>query len=61
VIPATLAVFARHNGQIFSSTANNIKVGDLLEVWHNRDVGYGAVQGPPGAPTYESTQIVIDR
>jgi hypothetical protein len=61
VIPAKMPVFARHNGQVFSSTANNIKVDDLIEVWHSISVAYGAVQGPPGAPTYESTQIVIDR
>jgi hypothetical protein len=61
VIPTKVPVFARHNGQIFSSNAKNIKVGDMIEVWHDFTVGYGAVQGPPGAPTYGSTQIVIDQ
>ena len=61
VVPTSLPVFVRHNGQIYSSSASSIKVGDRVEVWHNVSVVYGAVQGPPGAPTYESTQVVIDR
>ena len=61
VIPTKIPVFARHNGQTYSTTASNIRVGDLIEVWHGVGVAYGAVQGPPGAPTYTSTQVVIDR
>lgn len=61
VVPTTHPVFVRHNEQIYSSSASSIKVGDRVEVWHNVSVVYGAVQGPPGAPTYESTQVVIDR
>lgn len=61
VIPTKMPVFARHNGQIYSSSASSIKVGDLIEVWHDITVAYGAAQGPPGAPTYTSTQVVIDQ
>ena len=61
VISTASAVFIRHEGQIYSSSASSIKVGDQIEVWHNGTVAYGAVQGPPGCPTYESTQVVIDQ
>jgi hypothetical protein len=61
VVPTKMPVFARHNGQIYSSSASSLKVGDLIEVWHDITVAHGAVQGPPGAPTYTSTQVVIDQ
>ena len=61
VIPTNAPVFVRHNGQIFSSRVTNVKAGDLVEVWHDKTVGYGAAQAPPGAPVYAATQIVIDQ
>ncbi len=55
-------VFVRTSDGVFSSNASGIKVGDRVEVWHDIQVAYGAVQGPPGAPTYVNLkQIVIDR
>lgn len=61
IIATASSVFVRHNGQIYSSSASSIRVGDQIEVWHNITVAYGAAEGPPGSPTYESTQVVIDR
>lgn len=55
-------VFIRTRGAVFSSNAGDIKAGDRVEVWHDYHVGYGAVEGPPGAPLYFNVeQVVIDR
>lgn len=62
VVANATPVFVRTRDGIFSSSASGIKVGDRVEVWHDIQVAYGAVQGPPGAPTYVNLkQIVIDR
>ena len=62
VLPVAAPVFLRSNGGLVTATASQIRVGDRLEVWRDPvHVSYGAVQGPPGAPTYEGTQIVIVR
>jgi broad specificity phosphatase PhoE len=62
VVAKTTPVFVRTRDGILSSDASGIRVGDRVEVWRNIQVAYGAVQGPPGAPTYENLkQIVIDR
>jgi len=46
-------------GQITLSTACNIRPGDSIQVWHDSSVVYGSVQGPPGAPVYSATQVLI--
>ena len=62
VLPVAAPVFLRSNGGLVTATASQIRIGDRLEVWRDPvHVSYGAVQGPPGAPTYEGTQIVIVR
>jgi hypothetical protein len=61
IVPTRSAVFLRTADGIFSSDGDHIRTGDKVEVWHDASVAYGAVQGPPGAPTYRGTQIVIDR
>ena len=62
VVAKEAPVFVRTRDGIFSSSSSGIKVGDRVEVWHDFQVGYGAVEGPPGAPTYmDLKQIVIDR
>ena len=62
VVPKSTPVFIRTSGgRVVAATASRIRVGDLIEVWHDSRVAFGAVQGPPGAPTYGSTQIVIAR
>jgi len=61
VVPTNSPVFVRLNGQLFLSDGSRIRAGDELEVRHDQTEAFGAVQGPPGAPTYTSTQIVIDR
>jgi hypothetical protein len=62
VVSKATPVFVRTRDGIFSSNASGMRVGDGVEVWHDIQVAYGAVQGPPGAPTYTNLkQIVIDR
>ena len=60
VVPKSTPVFRRSSrGRITSASPSDIKVGDSIDVWHDFRTAYGAVQGPPGAPTYIGTQIVI--
>jgi hypothetical protein len=61
-------VFARSgSGRLTAAKASDIRVGSIIEVWHDRSLSHGAVenvgvvQGPPGAPTYSGVQIVIER
>jgi hypothetical protein len=62
VLPVAAPVFLRRNGGLATATASQIRVGDRVQVWRDPvHVSFGAVQGPPGAPTYEGTQIVIVR
>ena len=62
VVGKRTPVFVRTGAGVFLSNPSGIKVGDRVEVWHDIQVAYGAVQGPPGAPTYTNLkQIVIDR
>ena len=61
VVPTRSPVFVRTRDGIFSSDGNQIRIGDRVEVWHDVTRAYGVVEGPPGAPTYTSTQVVIDR
>jgi hypothetical protein len=62
VVPTSAPVFLRHRGGLVAVAASEIRVGDRIQVWRDPiQVGYGAVQAPPGAPVYRGTQIVIDR
>ena len=62
VMAKTTPVFVRTDGAVFSSRAGDIKAGDRVEVWHDFRVAFGAVEGPPGSPTYFNIlQVVIDR
>ena len=62
VLPLTTPVFVRsRGGAITAAHLGDLHAGDAIEVWHDRGVAYGAVQGPPGAPTYTGTQIVIEQ
>lgn len=61
VVGATTPVFIRMDGRLSRTTGAAIMAGDLIEVWRDASVAYGAVQAPPGAPCYRSTQVVIER
>ena len=61
VVSRSTPVYIRTGGRLVSSSASEIRVGDSIDVWHDVSTAYGAVQGPPGAPTYTGTQIVISR
>lgn len=54
-------VFIRRHGALSQTTGASLKVGDLIQVWRDASVAYGATQAPPGAPCYHATQIVIER
>lgn len=62
VLPTAAPVLVRWNGRTYAASGNDIAAGDRVDVWIvPKYVAYGAVQGPPGAPTYTGTQLVIDR
>jgi hypothetical protein len=61
VVGAGTPVFVRSSGELTRTTGAAIAVGDLIEVWRDASVAYGAVQAPPGQPCYHGTQIVIAR
>lgn len=62
ILGKSTPVFTQIRGGIFSSSVSAIQAGDRGEVWHAFRVGYGAAEGPPGAPTYLNVeQVVIDR
>jgi hypothetical protein len=61
VVGAKTPVFLRANGKLSRTSGSAIKSGDLIQVWRDASVGYGAVEAPPGAPCYTATQIVIER
>jgi hypothetical protein len=62
VVATSDPVFARgREGRLTAAHASDIEVGSTIEVWHLRGPGYGAVQGPPGGPTFGGDQIVIVR
>jgi hypothetical protein len=49
------------DGLIHASAAEKIQVHDVIQVWRGQAAVFGAVQGPPNAPTYEAKQVVIER
>jgi hypothetical protein len=49
------------DGVIHAASVDLIRVGDVVEVWHDRGYSLGAVQSPPGTPAYSAKQLVIDR
>ena len=61
LVGAQTPVFLRINGALSRTTGAAITAGDLLQVWRDASVAYGAVQAPPGAPCYHATQVVIER
>ena len=62
VLPLTAPVFVQSGAGLVRARGSDIRVGDRIRVWRNPDfAAYGAVQGPPGAPTYEGRQVVILR
>lgn len=62
VVPLATPVFVRSDGNTLTAARPaDIRVGDAVQVWHDRTAAYGAVQGPPEAPTYTGTQIVVVR
>ncbi len=55
-------VFIRaKDSTLVRSTAGAIRVGDVIQVWHDQVVAYGTAEAPPGAPAYSGQQIVILR
>ena len=61
VVSASTPVFIRERGGLTRATGAAINPGDVLEVWRDASVAYGAVQAPPGAPCYRGLQVVISR
>jgi hypothetical protein len=61
VVGSDTPVFLRTGDRLSQTSGASIKVGDTIEVWRDGTVAYGAVECPPGAPCYGSTQIVIRR
>lgn len=61
VLVASTPVFISSGGVLSPATAASIKVGDVVQLWHDAGSVYGAAQAPQGAPTYLSTQVVIVR
>jgi hypothetical protein len=61
VIGAATPVFVRSGGTLARTTAAAIVPGDVIQVWRDASVTYGAVQAPPGQPCYHGRQIVIVR
>src|SRR5688500_18954005 len=61
LVGAKTPVFLRINGELSRATGAAIEAGDLIQLWRDGSVSYGAVQAPPGAPCYHATQVVIER
>jgi hypothetical protein len=54
LVPSAAPVFVRSGARLTRADGRDIRVGDQIEVWREpTPVGYGAVEGAPGAPTYE--------
>jgi hypothetical protein len=61
LVGAKTPVFLRKSGGLSRVSGAVIEPGDLIQLWRDGSVAYGAVQAPPGAPCYDATQIVIER
>lgn len=61
VIGAATPVFVRSGATLTRTTAAAIASGDIIQLWRDASVAYGAVQAPPGQPCYRGEQIVIAR
>jgi hypothetical protein len=62
IVGRNVPVFVRSPaGTVMPASACSIAQGDLVEVWHDLSVTYGAVEAPPSAPAYFGTQVVIRR
>jgi hypothetical protein len=61
VIGAATPLFVRSGATLTRTTAAAIASGDLIQLWRDASVAYGAVQAPPGRPCYRGEQIVIVR
>jgi hypothetical protein len=59
VIGENVPVYRRADGRLLPAGAGTIRVGDVVEVWRDPHVGFGAVQAPPGRPSYTAVQVVI--
>jgi hypothetical protein len=54
-------VFVSSNGKLTRSSVAAIAVGDVIQVWRDASIAYGAVEAPPGKPCYTGTQVVLLR
>jgi hypothetical protein len=61
VVGAATPVFVSSNGKLTRSSAAAIAVGDVIQVWRDASIAYGAVEAPPGKPCYTGTQVVLLR
>lgn len=61
VVGSATPLFMSSHGKLTRTNAAAIAVGDVLQVWRDASVAYGAVEAPPGKPCYTSTQVVILR
>ena len=61
VVAAARPVFLGTSGVLERVTPAEIAPGDTIQVWREAAVVYGAIQAPPGSPSYGATQIVIVR
>lgn len=59
VVGAAIPVFVRSGGVLTRTTGAAIATGDIIQVWRDASVAYGAVQAPPGQPCYRGKQVVI--
>ena len=61
LVAAARRYMSGRNGTLAKATAAAIRPGDLIEVWRDASVSYGAVQAPPGQPCFIGRQVVIVR
>lgn len=61
VVGTETPVFLSTAGELTRVTGADIAEGDMLQVWRDPSVAYGAVQAPPGRPCYLGLQVVIER
>jgi hypothetical protein len=59
IVPNATPVYVTTGASFYASSASAIKAGDRVQVWHDDEVVYGAVQSPPGSPAYRAVQVVI--